>query len=72
MEKKKIKYITLMKIIHIENLKKAQTSIKSIIKEKLKDVEVILTINKNQKIKTNKIKDNENIKNLEKLWEKMV
>ena len=56
-----------MKIIHLENLKKAQTSIKSIIKEKPKDVEVILTINKNQKIKTNKIKDNENIKNLEKI-----
>ena len=45
----------------------AQKAIKSLIKEKPKDLEVILMMNKNQKINTNKIKNNENFRILEKI-----
>ena len=46
---------------------KSQKEIKSIIKEKPKDINVILTINKNQKINTKDIKSNENFKKLLKI-----
>lgn len=46
---------------------KFQKEIKSIVKEKPKDINVILTINKNQKINTKDIKSNENFKKLLKI-----
>ena len=50
-----------------QEFEKAQKSIKSLLKEKPKDMEVILTINKKQKINTNKIKTFEGIKTFEKI-----
>ena len=66
-EKKVYKLYDINKDFAKQEFEKAQKEIEKIEKEKPKNIKVILIINKNQKIDTNKIKDNDNFKKLEKI-----
>ena len=66
-DKTECKFYNIDESFSKAKFEKSQKEIKSIVKERPKDINVILTIYKNQKIDTKGIKNNENFKKLLKI-----